>query len=77
MGEFNDDLLQQSHALTDHFVDTVYDYRFYSIINKPKRITQNLSSCIDHIWTNIHNKITKNAITTHKIAHHLPVIQNT
>ena len=30
-----------------------------------------------HIWTNIHNKIIKSAIITHKIADHLPVIQST
>ena len=77
MGDFNYDLLHQSHAFTDGFVDTMYDYSFYSIINKPTRITQNLSSCLDHIWKNIHDKIIKNAIITHKIADHLPVIQST
>ena len=77
VGDFNYDLLRQSHAFTDDFVDTMYDYSFYLIINKPTRITQNLNSCIDHIWTNIHNKIIKSAIITHKIADHLPVIQST
>ena len=77
MGDFNYDLLHQSHAFADDFVDTIYDYSFYSIINKPTRITQNLSSCIDHNWTNIHDKIIKSAIITHKIADHLPVIQST
>ena len=77
MGDFNHDLLHQSHAFTDDFVDTIYDCSFYSIINKLTRITQNLSYCIDHIWTNIHNKIIKSAIITHKIANHLPVIQST
>ena len=77
MGGLNYDLMHQSHAFTDDFVDTMYDYSFYSIINKPTRITQNLSSCIDHIWTNIHNKIIKRAIITHKIVDHLPVIQST
>ena len=47
MGDFNYGLLHQSHAFTDEFVDTMYDYSFYSVINKPTRITQNLSSCID------------------------------
>ena len=70
-------MLHQSHAFTDDFVATMYDYSFYSSINNPTRITQNLSSCIDHIWTNIHDKIIKSAIITHKIADHLPVIQST
>ena len=74
MRDFNYDLLHQSHVFTDVFVDTMNDYSIYSIINKPTRITQNLSFCIDHIWTNIHDKIIKNAIITHKIADHLPVI---
>ena len=77
MGDFNFDLLQQSHAFTDDFVDTMYDYTFYSVINKPTRITQNLSSCIDHIWTNIHKKFFKSAIIIREIADHLPVIQST
>ena len=41
------------------------------------RITQNLSSCIDHVWTHIYDKIIKSAVITHKIADHLPVIQST
>ena len=77
MEDFKHDLLLQSHAFTDDFVDTMYDYSFYLIISTPTRITQNLSSCIDHIWTNIHDKIIKSAIITHKIANHLPVIQST
>ena len=55
----------------------MYGYSFYSIINKPTCITQNLSSCINHIWTNIHDKIIKSTIITHKNADHLPVIQST
>ena len=55
----------------------MYDHSFYPIINKPTRITQNSSTCIDHIWTNIHAKIIKSAIITHKIADHLPVVQST
>ena len=55
----------------------MYDYSFYPIINKPTRITQSSSTCIDHIWTNIHDKSISSAIITHKIADHLPVIQRT
>ena len=77
MGDLNYDLLQDSHTFTDNFVDTMYDHSRYPIINKPTRITQNSSTCIDHIWTNIHDKIIKSAIVTHKIADHLPVVQST
>ena len=77
MRDLNYDLLQDSHTFTDNFVDTMYDHSFYPIINKPTRITQNSSTCIDHIWTNIHDKIIKSAIITHKIADHLPVVQST
>ena len=53
MGDLNYDLLQDSHTFTDNFVDTMYDHSLYPIINKPTRITQNSSTCIDHIWTNM------------------------
>ena len=78
MGDLNYDLLQDSHTFTDDFVDIMYDHSFYPIINKPTRITQSSSTCIDHIWTNIHDKSSSSAIITHKIADHLPaVIQST
>ena len=77
MGDLNYDLLQDSHTFTDDFVDIMYDHSFYPIINKPTRITQSSSTCIDHIWTNIHDKNISSAIITHKIADHLPVIQTT
>ena len=56
MGDLNYDLLQDSHTFTDDFVDIMYDHSFYPIMNKPTRITQSSSTCIDHIWTNIHDK---------------------
>ena len=77
MGDLNYDLLQDSHTFTDDFVDIMYDHSFYPIINKPTRITQSSSTCIDHIWTNIQDKNISSAIITHKIADHLPVIQST
>ena len=77
MRDLNYDLLQDSHIFTDDFVDTMYDHSFCPIINKPTRITQSSSTCIDHIWTNIHDKNISSAIITHKIADHLPVIQST
>ena len=61
MGDLNYDLLQDSYTFTDNFVDTMYDHSFYPIINKPTRITRNSSTCIDHIWTNIHDKIITSA----------------
>ena len=71
MGDLNYDLFQDSHIFTDDFVDIMYDYSFYPIINKPTRITQSSSTCIDHIWTNIHDKSSSSAIITHKIADQL------
>ena len=49
MGDLNYDLLQDSHTFTDDFVDIMYDHSFYPIINKPTRITQSSSTCINHI----------------------------
>ena len=68
MGNLNYDLLQDSHTFTDDFVGIMYDHAFYPATNKPTRITQNLSTCIDHIWTNIYDKNTNSAGLTHEIA---------
>ena len=76
MGDLNYNLLQDSHIFTNDFVDIMYDHSFYRIIYKPTRITQSSSTCIDHIWTNIHDK-NISAIITHKITDHLLVIQST
>ena len=76
MGDLNYHLLQDSHTLMHDFMDIMYDHSFYPIINKPT-ITQSSSTCIDHIWTNIHDKNISSAIITYKIADHLPVIQST
>ena len=59
MRDLNYDLLEVSHKYSTIFIDTMFDNSFYPIINKPTRITQNSSKCIDHLWTNIHNKIIK------------------
>ena len=77
MGDFIYDLLQDMHNYTNRFIDTMFDFCFYPIINKPTRITEQSRSCIDHIWTNVHDKSIKSAIITHLISDHLPVIQST
>ena len=62
MRDKNYKFLQDSHAFTDDFIDILHDHAFYPFMNKATRITQNSSTCIDHIWTNIHDKNIYSAI---------------
>jgi len=55
----------------------MYDHSFYPIINIPTGICPTSNTCIDHIWTNVHDKIIKSSIITHMIADHLQIIQST
>ena len=75
MGDLNYDLLQDSHTFTDDFVDIMYDHSFHPIINKPTRITQSSSTCIDHIWTNIHDKNISSAIISLSLIRSLTIYQ--
>ena len=48
-GDFNFNLLDSLNHHTDAFVETMFSFNYYSLINKPTRITEKSSSTIDHI----------------------------
>ena len=52
------------------------DHSFFSIINKPTRITDTCASVLDHIWTNAFSTITKCAVITIPLSDHMPVVMS-
>ena len=75
MGDFNIDLLDVKNENTETYVESMFDYNFYPLVNKPTRITKDRCSCIDHILTTVIGSQIKSAIFAHEISDHLPVIQ--
>ena len=55
MEDMNVNLNNQSQGLTDAFTEIMFENLFYSLINKPTRISDSNATCIDHIWTNCLN----------------------
>ena len=56
------------------FVELMADHSFFSIINKPTRITDTCATVLDHIWTNPFSTITKCAVITHPLSDHTPMV---
>ena len=73
-GDFNYDLLQAENKYTSKFIETMFDHCFYSLINKPTRITSSSATVLDHVWTNIYSYVIKAKILLHPISDHLPLI---
>ena len=46
-GDFNYDLFQNDNANVNDFVDTIFDNYFYSLVNKPSRITDTSAALLD------------------------------
>ena len=74
MGDFNIDLLDVQNDNPETYVESMFDYNFYPLINKPTLITKDKCSSIDQIWTNITGAEIKSAIVAHEISNHLPAI---
>ena len=72
IGVFNIDLLDIKNNDTENYVETIFDYNYYPLINKPTRLTKDKCSSIDHIWTNVIGAQTNSAILAHEIADHFP-----
>ena len=73
-GNFNLDLLKTNDIHVETFTDLMLEHNFYSLINKPTRISSTSYSATD-IWCNIVNVSIKSAIITHEVSDHLPIIQ--
>ena len=75
LGDSNFNLLDSLDHHTDAFVETMFSFSYYPLINKPTRITEKSSSTIDHIWTNFTNTKIFSGIIAHPVADHLPIFQ--
>ena len=73
--DFNFNLLDSVDHRTGAFVETMFSFNYYPLINKPTRITEKSSSTIDHIWTNFTNTKISSGIIVHPVADHLPIFQ--
>ena len=75
-GDFNIDLLKyDKNEATKMFVDMMYGFGLYSLINKPSRITKYSSTLIDNIFTNNVNCTDNmyNGILISDVTDHLPI----
>ena len=74
-GDFNFNLLDSLEHHTDAFVETMFSFNYYPLINKSTRITEKSSSTIDHIWTNFIKTKISSCIIVHPAADHLPIFE--
>ena len=51
----------------------MFNHCFYSLINKPTRITSSSATILDHVWTNIYSRVIKAKILLYLISDHLPL----
>ena len=75
MGDFNINLLNSNiHNPTCEFVDTLYKYNFFPLINKPTRVTKVSATLIHNIFTNnIKHKGILSCILYTDITDHFPI----
>ena len=75
MGDYNINLLNvDTHNLSSEFLNLMYSFAFFPVINKPTRISKNTSSLIDNIFCNdIIENVLFNGILYTDISDHLPI----
>ena len=72
MGDININLIEKSRHTVDYLL-MLQSSSFFSVLNKPTRITTTSKTLIDHILANDVNLTVKPCIIIHKIADHLPI----
>ena len=74
LGFLNIDLLNYTRDnQTSEYLDMLLDLGYMPLITKATRITDHTATLIDHIYTNLPQKITKAGICLADITDHLPV----
>ena len=74
LGDININLLNYNRDnQTSDYLDMLLDLGFTPLITKATRITDHTATLIDHIYTNVPQKITKAGICLADITDHLPV----
>ena len=75
-GDFNFNLIDTDDTNVSDFKENMFDNSFYSLINKPTRITDRSATCIDHIWSNVFDENILSGIITEVIAYHMATFQS-
>lgn len=75
LGDYNINLLNSDHhGNSSLFIDIMYSYSLFPLINKPTRVTTQSATLIDNIFTNdIHNDNLFNGILLTDISDHFPI----
>ena len=75
-GDFNIDLFkQETHTGTKRFLECMYGQGLYPLIVRPGRITINLCTLIDNIFTNQINYSADSGLLNTDISDHLPIYE--
>ena len=73
-GDYNIDLLKhKSHHGTEIFLNNLFSYGMFPLINKPSRITQYSSTLIDNIFTNDVKRKMESGLIISDVTDHLPI----
>ena len=73
-GDFNIDLIKgETHTGTKNFIDIMYGFGLFPLINKPSRITEFSQTLIDNIFTNNIETVNNSGLLINDITDHLPV----
>ena len=74
LGDLNENLLKYNEdKQTSEYLDMFLNLGFMPIITKPTRITGHTATLIDHIYTNMPEKLIKSGLCLADISDHLPV----
>jgi uncharacterized protein YuzB (UPF0349 family) len=73
-GDYNIDLLKyECHQNSKVFVNQMFSYGFYPLIQSPTRVTGTTSTLINNIYTNEIGIHMENGIMVNGISDHLPI----
>ena len=73
-GDINIDFFRyNTDNQTSEYLDMLLDLGYLPIITKPTRITDHSATLIDHIYTNVPQKVVKSGIILAGITDHLPI----
>lgn len=73
-GDFNVDLLKYNdHQNSRNFMNNLFSYGYYPMINYPTRITCSSATLIDNIFTNVLHEESMSGIIVNDISDHLPI----
>lgn len=75
VGDFNINILENSDN-TQHFLNLLYSFSYFPVINKPTRVTELSATIMDHIWTNDMNGYKSSGISYNSISDHFPVFSS-